>query len=240
VPILTTAIILLTPGVVKIRTLPLLIALALAPSAPAQTGTTTDRIVAPAVAPAAAHSDALDHILALVEPAPAESPAHPERFREFVLSTVGPVPLIGEAAGAAIGQWMNTPKEWGQGWDALGKRYWSNLAYNGIRQTITYGGSLALREDTRYFASRRSGFWPRARHAVVGTFTARHANGRDSFSYSATAGVIGAAAISSAWGPKSWKGPGNIAENSGISFASTAVSNVVREFLPDIFHRARK
>lgn len=220
----------------KIRRLPLLLALALAPFAAAQTSNTSSRIVAPP----AAHPDALDRVLAWVEPAPADSPGRPERFGELVLSTVGPVPLIGEAAGAAIGQWTNAPKEWGQGWDALGKRYWSNLAYNGIRQTITYGGSLALHEDTRYFASRRSGFWPRARHAVVSTFTARHSNGQDSFSYSATAGVIGAAAISSAWGPNSWKGPGNIAENAGISFASTAVSNVVREFLPDIFHRQRK
>ena len=217
---------------VKIRILPFLLAFALAPFAPAQTDSNT--------APPSEHSDALEKILDFLGPAPAESPARPERFGEFVLSTVGPVPLLGEAAGAGIGQWMNAPKEWGQGWNALGKRYWSNLAYNGIRQTITYGGSLALGEDTRYFASRRFGFWLRARHAVVSTFTARHVNGQDSFSYSATAGVIGASAISSAWGPDSWKGPANIAENAGISFASTAVSNVVREFLPDIFHRPRK
>jgi len=157
-----------------------------------------------------------------------------------MLSMVGPVPLIGEAAGAGLGQWTNSPEEWGQGWDALGKRYWSNLAYNAVRQTITYGGSLALHEDTRYFGSRRSGFWPRAGHALLSTFTARHADGRDLFSVSGTAGVIGAAAISSAWGPPSWRGPGNIAENAGISFASTAATNVVREFLPDIFHRPRK
>jgi hypothetical protein len=214
----------------------LLLALALAPLASAQAGAPSSRMVS-ATAP---DRRALDRILAFVEPAPAESPARPERFGEFVLSTVGPVPLIGEAAGAAIGQWMNAPKEWGQGWDALGKRYGSNLAYNGIRQTITYGGSLALGEDTRYFASRRSGFWPRTRHALISIFTARHANGPGSFSYSSTAGVIGAAAIASAWGPNSWKGPRNIAENAGISFASTAVSNVVREFLPERFHRPRK
>lgn len=231
----TTATNVLVSRLVKIRILPLLLAFALVPFAPAQTDTTTRRS-----APPSEHSDALEQILDFLGPTPAESPARPEKFGEFALSTVGPVPLIGEAAGAGVGQWMNTPKEWGQGWDALGKRYWSNLAYNGIRQTITYGGSLALREDTRYFASRRSGFWLRARHAVVSTFTARHVNGRDSFSYSATAGVIGASAISSAWGPNSWKGPGNIAENAAISFASTAVSNVVREFLPDIFHRPRK
>ena len=218
------------------RMLALLLALTAAPFVSAQTAA----IAGGSAAPAANHPDLLDHLLALVGPVPADSPAHPERFGEFVLSTVGPVPLIGEAAGAAIGQGLNTPKEWGQGWDALGRRYWSNLAYNGIRQTITYGGSLALGEDTRYFASRRSGWWGRTRHALVSTFTARHADGRDSFSFSATAGVIGASAISSAWGPDSWKGPGNIAENAGVSFASTAACNIVREFLPDILHRSRK
>ena len=233
-PIRTTALIVLYCGVVKTRILPLLIALA--PLALAQTGVGADRTIATP----APRGDVLDTILTWVGPAPAESPGRPEHFGEYMLSMVGPVPLIGEAAGAGLGQWTNSPEEWGQGWDALGKRYWSNLAYNAVRQTITYGGSLALHEDTRYFASRRSGFWPRAGHALLSTFTARHANGWDSFSVSGTAGVIGAAAISSAWGPPSWRGPGNIAENAGISFASTAATNVVREFLPDIFHRPRK
>jgi hypothetical protein len=53
-------------------------------------------------------------------------------------------------------------------------------------------------------------------------------------------GVIGASAAASVWGPDSWKGAGNIAENAGVSFATTAGLNVVREFLPDIFHRQRK
>jgi hypothetical protein len=225
---------LLPAKMMSIRLIPL--ALALAPFALPQTGNAPG----PVTPPPASQSGALDQILDLVGPVPAASPAHTERFGEFVLSTVGPVPLIGEAGGAAIGQWINAPKEWGQGWDAFAKRYWSNLAYNGIRQTITYGGSVFLGEDTRYFASRRAGVWPRVRHAVVSTFTARHMNGKESFSFSSTAGVIGASAISSVWGPGSWKGPGNIAENAGISFASTAVFNIVREFLPDTFHRRRK
>jgi hypothetical protein len=188
----------------------------------------------------AAPSDAVDTILHLVGPVPANEPPRRERFGEFVMSTLGPAPLLGEAAGAAIEQWMNTPKEWGQGWGAFGKRYGSNMAYNGIRQSITYGGSLVLNEDTRYFASRQSGLWPRTRHALVSTFTARHSDGRNSFSYSSTVGVIGASAISSAWGPDAWRGPGNIAKNAGISFASTAAFNIVREFLPDILRRPHR
>ncbi len=211
------------------------IGLALARFVLAQSDNGADRVIPPQ----AARSDVLDKVLNMVGPVPAASPAHTERVSEFVLSTVGPIPLLGEAVGAGIEQWDNAPKEWGQGWGAFAKRYWSNLAYNGIRQTIIYGGSHALGEDTRYFASGRSGFWPRTRHALVSTFTARHKDGSESFSFAGTAGVIGAGAISSAWGPDAWRGPGNIAKNAGISFASTAAFNVVREFLPDIFHRPR-
>ncbi len=52
-------------------------------------------------------------------------------------------------------------------------------------------------------------------------------------------GVIGASAISSIWGPDSWKGFNNIADNAGISFGATAALNIVREFLPDLLHRPR-
>jgi hypothetical protein len=213
-----------------------LLALALTPLAFAQTTGSMD----PGGAPPAARSDALDKVLDLVGPVPAAFPARRERFGEFILNTVGPLPLVGEAAGAAIEQRMNTPKEWRQGWHAFARRYWSNLAYNGIRQTISYVGSLALDEDARYFASRKSGVWPRVRHALVSTFTARHSDGKDSFSYSGAAGVIGASAISSAWGPHAWRGPGNIAKNAGISFASTAATDIAQEFLPDLLGRPRR
>jgi hypothetical protein len=176
----------------------------------------------------------------MVGPSDPKGLTEKERFEAYLLATGGPVPLIGEAAGAGLGQWLNSPKEWGQGWGAYGQRFGSNLAYNAVRQTITYGSSIVFREDYRYFASSAHRFWPRTRHALISTFTARHPNGQQMFSVSSVAGVLGASAISSVWGPDSWKGPGNIAANSGISFASTAAVNVVREFLPDILHRRRK
>jgi hypothetical protein len=114
------------------------------------------------------------------------------------------------------------------------------MAYNGIRQSILYGLSVPLHEDTRYFPSKSHGFFPRSRHALVSGFLARHPDGRQKFSVSDFAGVTGAAAISSTWGPGSWKGIGNIAEIAGISFACTAAFNVFREFSPEIFHRPRK
>ncbi len=181
-----------------------------------------------------------DKILTMVGPAEPAVQTPKQKFEQYLLNTAGPVPLIGEAAGAGYGQWTNTPPEYGQGWTALGKRYGASLAYNATRQTISYGMSLAFHEDTRYFASHASGVWPRTRHALISTFTARHADGRQTVSVANVTGVLGACAFSSIWGPPSWKGVDNIAYNAGISFAATAGFNIVREFLPDILRRPRK
>jgi hypothetical protein len=221
-----------------------LLAIALAPFAFAQTHSdVAERTAMASAAQAPPETQAgrlLDKVLIMVGPSNEKPLTRKEAFEAYVLSTVGPVPILGEAAGAGIGQWMNSPEEWGQGWGAYGKRFGSNMGYNALRQTITFGGGLAFHEDTRYFASHAQGFWPRTKHALASTFSARHPDGSQRFAVSSTAGVIGAAALSSMWGPPSWKGAGNIAQNAGISFASTAAFNVVREFLPDILRRPKK
>jgi hypothetical protein len=202
-----------------------------------------DRSISGAAAqpPAApAENNLLDKILVMVGPADPAPLTKKQAFDAYLLSTAGPLPILGEAAGAGIGQWMNTPSEYGQGWGAYGKRFGANMGYNATRQTITYGTSLLFHEDNRYFASHAQGIWPRTRHALVSTFTARHPDGSDRFSISSVTGVVGACTTSSIWGPASWKGTGNIAYNAGISFAATAGFNVVREFLPDLFRRPRK
>lgn len=224
----------------------LFLAIILTSIAPAQNQSkdnSADRsLVTPVPAPPAtpAPNGILDKVLAMAGPADQKPQTRKQAFHTYLLSTIGPVPILGEAAGAGISQWTNSPSEWGQGWGAYGKRFGNNMAYNGVRQTITFGGGLALHEDTRYFASRSKGFWPRTKHALVSTFTARHPDGKQKFAVSSVAGVIGAASISSVWAPSSWKGIDNISQNAGVSFAFTAGFNVVREFLPDILGRPRK
>ena len=179
-------------------------------------------------------------LMGIVGPSEPSQMTEKKRFHLYVLSVAGPVPLLGEAVGAGVSQWENSPKEWGQGWGAYGERLGSNLAYNSVRQTITYGTSIAFHEDNRYFASHKHGFWARTGYAALSTVTARHPDGRRAFSVSSVTGIVGASAISSIWGPRSWQGVGNISENAGISFATTAGFNIVREFLPDLLHRPHK
>lgn len=189
--------------------------------------------------PPAHHADIIDKLLGIVGPAEPSQLTEKKRFQLYLVATAGPVPLLAEAFGAGLGQWRDSPKEWGQGWTAYGQRYGSNVAYNGVRETITYGTSFAFREDNRYFASRKHGLWPRTGYAILSTFTARHPDGRQAFSISSFVGVVGASAIASTWEPHSFKGIENISKNAGISFATTAGFNVLREFLSDILRRPR-
>jgi hypothetical protein len=184
----------------------------------------------------AAEKDLIETLMGVVGP-DETTLTERRRFHLYLMSTVGPVPILAEAAGAGIGQLENTPKEWGQGWGAYGQRFGSNLAYNGVRGTITYGTSILFHEDNRYFVSHKHGLWERAAYAVRSTVTAQHPDGRTTFSISSVTGVVGASAISSIWGPDSFKGIGNISKNAGVSFGATAAFNLVREFLPDILHR---
>jgi hypothetical protein len=180
----------------------------------------------------------VDKLLNMVGPAEPRVLTRRQQAQQYLLNMVGPTPILSEAAGAGISQWRGTPEAWGQGADGYAKRFGSNVAYNAIRQTVSYGLSVPFGEDNRYFASRSTRVLPRLRHALISPFTARHADGRTTFSVSGTSGVIAASAISSTWGPSTWKGAG-IARNAGLSFASTAGFSVVREFLADILHRKR-
>jgi len=221
----------------------ILFAVAYSPAAFSQSPQPFVAVAAPvtltAEAPAEHEMYLIHKVLGMVGPSEPAVLTESERFQQYLLSVGGPVPLLGEAAAAGFGQWTDHPREWGEGWGAYGERYGSNLAYNGVRQTITYAASIALHEDNRYFPSHSHGFWGRSRYAIVSTFAARRPDGQQAFSVSSVSGVIGASAISSMWGPDSSKGYGNIAENAGISFAATAALNLVREFLPDMLHHPR-
>jgi hypothetical protein len=181
----------------------------------------------------------IEKVMGIAGPAEADQLTEKRRFHLYVLSVAGPVPVLAEIAGAGIGQLENSPREWGQGWDAFGERAESNLAYNAVRQTITYGASALFHEDNRYYSSHKRGVWSRTVYAVRCTTTARRTDGSETFSLSSVAGVLGAGALSSTWGPRSSEGVEGIGRNAGVSFAVTAGFNVVREFLPDLLHRPR-
>jgi len=160
-----------------------------------------------------------------------------ERFIEYLTRTVGPVPLCVEAAVAGLDQGLDRPPEWHQEAGGYGKRLANVMAYNTVRQTLTFGMAALLDEDTRYFPSQSQSAWQRTMHALRSTLTARH-HGQEVFSVAAITGVVGTALISRAWVPPSWRHGKDVAASIGVTLAGSAAFNVVREFLPDLLrHR---
>ena len=143
---------------------------------------------------------------------------------------------------SAIAQARNDPKEWGQGWDAYGKRFGANFADNSIGTYMTVAIFPALlHEDPRYYQLGSGGFRRRAYHAVNRLFVTRTDSGHDRFNYSESVGNAAAAALSNIYHV-----PGDrTASRNAVTFAFLIVydglSNGLKEFWPDIrrkvFHK---
>src|SRR5215813_3321516 len=157
-----------------------------------------------------------------------------QRTQIYLKTMINPFGYIKAGLSAGIDQWNDSPKEWGQGASAYGKRYANILGQYSIQRTVTFGLSSLLHEDNRYFNSGKSGFWPRTKYALASGILARHDDGRRHISISQLGGVAAGAFISRAWSPASQRTGGDAAVSFGITMASNMGFGVVKELLPDL------
>jgi len=158
-------------------------------------------------------------------------PTSRERFNRYVSSTVGPMRLGRTVLSAGLDQWRDHPTEWGQGAKGYGKRFASGLGQNAIQQTVTYGLDEALKLDTGFERSKREGFFPRMKDALVQNVTSRTTTGKRVISAPRLTGVYAGAIIATeAWYPERYnykdslrRGTTNLLTGFGI--------NLVREFV---------
>ena len=113
-------------------------------------------------------------------------PTEKTRLRNYFFDAFGPYPIVGAALAAGINQADNTPPEWKQGASGYGKRFGSDFGIAATTTTTRYALARAFGEDTLYYRCECKGAFPRLRHAVISTFTARRGNdGHRVFSFPA-------------------------------------------------------
>jgi hypothetical protein len=100
-------------------------------------------------------------------------PTHTEKLKNYFFDAFGPYSIVGSIGAGSIHQATNAPPDWGQGWQAWGARVGSSYGVSVVTQTTRYAFSELLREDTLYYRCECNGILPRAKHAVLSTFTAR-------------------------------------------------------------------
>jgi hypothetical protein len=158
-------------------------------------------------------------------------PTPRERFKRYVSSTVGPTRLAWSAASAGINQWRDHPEEWGQGTKGYGKRYASSLGQNAIHQTVTYGLDSAMGLDTGFQRSKRQGFFPRFKDALIQNVTSRTRSGNRVISVPRLAGVYtGAIVAKETWYPDRYNYKDGIRGGTTTLLTGFGI-NLIREFV---------
>jgi hypothetical protein len=94
-----------------------------------------------------------------------------ERFRLYLRQTYfSPGTYAKRIAGAAIDQGRDVPHEWGQGWQAYGKRFASRYGQFVIQNSLKSAGDAAFGYEPRYDVCHCQGFWRRTKHSIVRNF----------------------------------------------------------------------
>jgi hypothetical protein len=165
-----------------------------------------------------------------------------QKLRYHAESLFGPWSLAGTAAYAGLLQRLNAPEEWGQTWDAYGKRFASTMGSGAIHSVVAFGLDSTLHEDPRYFRSGAGGFWRRTAHAVRGTFLTRTDSGGETVSAWRIGSAYGAAFLSNEWYPKRLNTVRLGFLQGSVRMGFDLVSNLASEFWLDVktkvFHRS--
>jgi len=160
-----------------------------------------------------------------------------DKFTIYTKKTYGPGAVLKSGVIAGISQARNRPAEWGQGWDAYGDRFGSSMGQRAVANTVSFGVGALRGEDPRYFPSGQAGISARIGSALTQTFVVHTDHGGRTVAIGRIAGAFGGGFVSRTWKPEDHGliRPGF--QSGAISLAAGAVSNVMREFWPDIKKR---
>jgi hypothetical protein len=180
-------------------------------------------------------------LLLLVCAARAGQPADPPwsvkaKLRFHAEQTASPAFVVEMAAYAGVLQWMDTPREWGQGGSAYGQRVASAAGATAIRNVFAFALDAALREDPRYRRSGHGLFFVRMGHAARETFVTRTDGGRTRFATWRFGSALGAAYLSNVWYPDRLNTVPSGMEQGAATIGLDLLGNVASEFWPDVKH----
>lgn len=158
-------------------------------------------------------------------------PTARERFDRYVKGTIGPMRLLRSGAAAGVSQWRDTPEEWGQGVKGYGKRFASSLGQNAIEQTVTYSLDGAFGLDTGFRRSKREGFFPRMKDALLQNVTSRTKSGKRVISAPRLVGVYTGAIIpAETWYPERYSYKDGLRHGTTTLLTGFGI-NLMREFV---------
>jgi len=186
------------------------------------------------LAPAAEEASSQPAPEAAAQPVPPESAVQVHSFRTFLKRLYSVRALTSTLPAAVVEQAHDWPDEWGE--DRLGfeKRlaslYGQFVIGVGLEETV----KAIHYEDTRYRRLGQGNFFRRTAHVITDTVTARRQDGSRTPAWSLAANAYGSWGIATLWSPREYRTAVSIAEWGSSGMGTFAVTNLAREYWPDI------
>jgi len=194
---------------------------------------------AAAVAAASAPAAAAVPAGAAVQP---EFSVQVHSFRTFVKRLYSVRALTSTLPAALVEQVHDWPDEWGEHRRGFEKRiaslYGQFVIGVGLEETV----KAIHYEDTLYRRLGQGNFFRRTAHVIADTVTARRQDGSRTPAWSLAANAYGSWSIATLWSPREYRTAASIAEWGTSGMGTFAVTNLAREYWPDIksvFHRKK-
>ena len=156
-----------------------------------------------------------------------------QKFKLAWKSTLDPVTFILTGAVSGIQQADNVFRGYGQGAQGYGKRFGADYA-DTVASTFIGSAILPslLKQDPRYFYKADGSVRARILYALSMAVVCKGDNGRWQANYSSLLGSLAAGGISNLYyPPKDRNGPGLTFEDSAIEIGTTAIANLLQEFV---------
>lgn len=136
---------------------------------------------------------------------------------------------------SAMAEGTDAHPKLGKGMGGFGQYYWRGLVdKTDGNYLVIFALPTIFRQDERYFAMGEGGFWKRGTYAATRIFVARNYDGGNTFNVSELLGRGMAQGISTTYYPSSDRTAGKLAGKYAYALGRDALTNVFREFWPDI------
>jgi hypothetical protein len=159
------------------------------------------------------------------------------KFKIFVNQSISPAYVLAAATSAAVDQARNVPSAWGQGWDAYGDRFGSNMARASSNSFFaTFLFASMFHQDPRFFPQNDPSFWSSVKYSAQRLVIIRNDHGNDVVNTSGLLGPFAAEGLANAYLPASEQTAGKSLERVGTDFAWRFAGNMFKDYWPKIFH----
>jgi len=136
---------------------------------------------------------------------------------------------------SAMSEWTDAHPGLGEGMAGYGRYYWRGFVdKTDGNYLVIFALPTVFHQDERYYAKGEGGFWKRAIYSASRILITPDYHGHDSFNVSEVLGRGISQGASAAYYPSHDRTAGALAVKNGWAMGRDALTNVFREFWPDI------